>query len=180
MESKTENLYGDALFELAEEGGIERVNSLKQEMELIHALFREEPDFLKLLSSPAIPVSARFQVLDNVFQTELSKEFLHFLKVLIQKDRISLYSAIYHYFLKRYHTVYGVAEVIVTSAKPISPSLKEKIMKKMVEVTGKQVQIIEKTDPNLLGGIVVDIGSNRFDGSLRTQLETLKRDITNA
>jgi F0F1-type ATP synthase delta subunit len=50
----------------------------------------------------------------------------------------------------------------------------------MVEVTGKQVQIIEKTDPNLLGGIVVDIGSNRFDGSLRTQLETLKRDITNA
>ena len=68
----------------------------------------------------------------------------------------------------------GIAEITVTSPYPLSEEQREKIVKKMSDIIGKKIKMSEKTDRALMGGIVIDYGDTRMDGSVKTRLENLK------
>ena len=76
-----------------------------------------------------------------------------------------------------YNEHFRIAEITVTASAPLSESVREKIAAKMSEVTGKTVSIKEKVDPSIIGGVVIDYGSTRYDGSVRTRLNELKKEL---
>ena len=56
--------------------------------------------------------------------------------------------------------------------------LKERIISKMSEVTGKKISVREKVDPSVIGGIVIDYGSTRYDGSVKARLNALRQELS--
>ena len=86
------------------------------------------------------------------------------------------FSGIVKNFRALYNEHFRIAEITVTASAPLSESVREKIAAKMSEVTGKTVSIKEKV-PSIIGGVVIDYGSTRYDGSVRTRLNELKKEL---
>ncbi|MGN1109530.1 MAG: ATP synthase F1 subunit delta, partial [Oscillospiraceae bacterium] len=97
--------------------------------------------------------------------------------VLTERGRMGCFGGIVKQFRILYNEHFKIAEITVTSSSPLSEQTRDKIMAKMSEVTGKTVSIKEKVDPSLIGGIVIDYGSTRYDGSVRTRLNGLKKEL---
>jgi F-type H+-transporting ATPase subunit delta len=79
--------------------------------------------------------------------------------------------------LKAVNESKGIITAIVSTASPLSQPELKNLEGKLAGFTGKIVNIELKTDSNLLGGIVVQVGSTVFDGSIKTQLDTVKRRL---
>ena len=60
---------------------------------------------------------------------------------------------------------------------PLSEKMRQSVIDKMTETTGKKVTLKEKLDPALVGGIVIDYGTTRYDGSVRTRLNALRSEL---
>jgi F-type H+-transporting ATPase subunit delta len=74
----------------------------------------------------------------------------------------------------------GIVTAVVSTASPLSQQELKSLAEKLAGFTGKIVNVELKTDSNLLGGIVVQVGSTVFDGSIKTQLAAVKRRLSEA
>ena len=92
-------LYGKSFYDLAKEENITK--EVLEEMELVKALFKENPDYIRLLLEPSIPKKERLSLLDQAFSGELQPYLLNFLKVLLEKGLLRSYSECYKTYKKR-------------------------------------------------------------------------------
>ena len=81
-------------------------------------------------------------------------------------------------FRSLYNDKFKLAEITVTTSAPLSDSLRAKIAEKMSEVIGKKVTLREKVDERLIGGVVIDYESRRYDGSVKSRLDALKGELS--
>ena len=72
----------------------------------------------------------------------------------------------------------GRVSVEVTSAKPLAVDQLAKITASLEQLAGKKVDVVQKQDANLLGGVVAKLGDIVYDGSLRTQLRGLRDELS--
>ena len=158
--------YGDALFSLVTEEDEKALPDILGQLKGVSEVFAAEPDFIKLLRTPTIPIEEK---------TALVKE--NFLCILTENDRLPDFERILAYFTGLYNEKLGIADVTVTSAMPLSDTAAEKIRAKMAEITGKTVNMTLKTDNKLIGGVVISYGNTTIDGSVKARLEQLKADI---
>ena len=100
------------------------------------------------------------------------------MRILLQHNRIRYFQQIVDGYLKSVNERKGIVSARVTAAAPLSPENLKSLEAKLAGITGKRVNMESQTDANLLGGIVVQIGSTIFDGSIRTQLSEMKRRLT--
>ena len=159
-----------------EEGVAEKVTEdLKTYSEIFHAV----PDVLETFDSPAIPREAK----ENLLKELIARYPVHtlasnFLRILLDHNRIRFFQEIRDAFLQLVQEQMGMASAQVTAAEPLSQQELGNIEKRLSAMTGKRVTAQPQTDPSLLGGIVVQIGSTVYDGSIRAQLADIKRRLT--
>jgi len=72
----------------------------------------------------------------------------------------------------------GIVPAEITTAWPITDDLKERTMKALQQITGRKIRLSTNLDPEILGGAVTKVGSTVYDGSLKTQLDQLRRKMT--
>ena len=166
--------YGDALFSLVTE---EDEKALLGQLKGVSEVFAAEPDFIKLLRTPTIPIEEKTALVKEVFDGKVHKFVVNFLCILTENDRLPDFERILAYFTGLYNEKLGIADVTVTSAMPLSDTAAEKIRAKMAEITGKTVNMTLKTDDKLIGGVVISYGNTTIDGSVKARLEQLKADI---
>ncbi|MDR1755298.1 MAG: ATP synthase F1 subunit delta [Eubacterium sp.] len=180
MAASVEKTYSEALFSLvAEESGEKSsaVTDMLSELEAVEKIFAEVPEFLLVMDTPVVSAEEKGRLIDEAFSGKISGILLNFLKVLSERHRIGSFGRIVREFRTRYNEVFGIIELTVTTVVPLSVDLRDKIRDKMEKLTQKKILFKEKTDPSLIGGIVLDYGSTRLDGSVKTRLEALKNDI---
>jgi F-type H+-transporting ATPase subunit delta len=102
----------------------------------------------------------------------------NFLRVLLQHNRIRYFEQIADGYLKSVNERQGIVSARVTAAAPLSQENLKSLEAKLSGITGKLIQIESSTDAKLLGGIVVQMGSTIFDGSIRTQLSEMRRRLS--
>ena len=163
--------YGDALFSLVTEEDEKALPDILGQLKGVSEVFAAEPDFIKLLRTPTIPIEEKTALVKEVFDGKVHKFVVNFLCILTENDRILAY------FTGLYNEKLGIADVTVTSAMPLSDTAAEKIRAKMAEITGKTVNMTLKTDNKLIGGVVISYGNTTIDGSVKARLEQLKADI---
>lgn len=178
MNDKAEKIYGEAFFELCceeNEGGLKDILSELTELDRI---FSQNPEFVKIMGTPTIPVDEKISLCREITAKggvgELSGNLLC---VLAERNRMGCFSGIVKQFREKYNDKFKLADITVTSSAPLSSELKEKISAKMSQVIGKTVTIIEKVDPAIIGGVVIDYGSRRYDGSVKARLNALKEEL---
>lgn len=151
------------------------ITQLKSIEELLHS----SPPLRSILITPAVAGSRKKAVLGNLAkQTGADTLILNFLYVLIDHKRIGQLSEIRAAFETLLDEHLGFVRADVRSAAPLDDGQRRAIETELMEKSGKQIRMQTSVDPELLGGVVARIGSTVYDGSLRGQLEAMRRKLT--
>lgn len=175
--TQTARNFGGALYELAREEALS--DQILQELENLHQAFAAEPDYLRLLSTPAIGKQERCQIVDNSFRGKLQPYVLNFLKLLTEKGHIREFGDCCTAYRERYNEEHGIVPVQAVTCKPMTPEQKRRLTEKLSQVTGKTVYLSCKTDEACLGGVRLDFDGKRLDGTIRHRLEDIRRLLKN-
>ena len=168
--------YAQSLYEVAKDEKQEK--EYLEELTAVCGAFRENPDFLKLLTTPSIAFEDKQNVLKTVFEGKIRPFMLNFLMLTTEKGRIGLIHEMREAYKEQYYFENGIVEVLAVTAVPMSAALTDKLRGKMEQVTGKKVELKCSVDPSIMGGIVVKVNNEQFDTSLRTRLEELAARLT--
>ncbi len=178
MNDKAEKIYGDAFFSLCREQNPAGLKDVLGELTELEKIFSENPGFTKLMSTPTVSLDEKLSLLGEIIKAgNLSELCGNLLCVLCEKHRMNCFSGIVKYFRELFNDEFKIAEITVTTSGPLSDATRQKIAEKMSKVIGKTVSITEKVDKKLIGGIVIDYGSRRYDGSVRSRLDALKGEL---
>lgn len=178
MNDKAEKVYAEAFFELCRDEASDKLGDILGELSALDGLLSDNPDFIKLLGTPTVPVGEKLDMVKEIITAGGISELTgNLLCVLAERGRMGCFSGIVKNFRASYNEYFKIAEITVTSSAPLSEQVRERIIAKMSEVTGKTVSVKEKVDPALIGGVVIDYGSTRYDGSVRTRLTELKKEL---
>ncbi len=101
-----------------------------------------------------------------------------FLDLLLDAGRLAQLDAILRAYEEQVDLRLGRVKAAVTLAAPLPEAEQAELTRRLSDITGKQVYLDARTDPALLGGFVAQIGSQVYDGSLRTQLRRMHDELT--
>jgi len=169
--------YGKALFELAVES--QQTENVYHELMKVRQIFEEFEDLGDLLSDARLDLHEKRAVMDTLLQG--FDGIVHdSLEVIYQYDRMYDMLLIIDEFEKRYNDSQRIAVGVVTSAVPLTDQQKLKLSQKMAEQLGyKKMHLTEKIDPEILGGVIVETNHFVVDGSIRSRLERLRKELHN-
>lgn len=164
--------YASALFDLASENGT--VTAVESDLETLAKALAESADFSSLTTNPKVGRSDAVKTLAALAKAmKLTALTGNFLGVLAQNRRLAKLPAIIRAFRTIAAAQRGEVTAEVTSAHPLTDSQLETLRSKLTAREGRTVKLTTRTDPDLLGGLVVTLGSKRIDASIRTRLNTL-------
>jgi F-type H+-transporting ATPase subunit delta len=177
MTGGIEKVYSEALYELAAENGSEEETN--EELSAVAGIFGENAGLYSLLSAPTIADNEKTEALDNIFGGRISDTTLNFLCLITKKGRIRHLKGIADAFKALWYESAGIMEVGVTAARPLTPKQKSELSDKLEQKYGKKIIMTEKTDPDILGGVIVSFGDTMLDGSVRTKLSNMRSQMKN-
>jgi F-type H+-transporting ATPase subunit delta len=164
--------YASALFELASENGT--VTTVESDLESLASALRESADLRDVTNSPQLSRSAQAEAIAGVAKyLGLSGLTTNFLGVLASNRRLSALGNMIAAFKAIAAAQRGEVTATVTSAHPLSEDQLAILKDKLTARQGRTVMLSADVDPELLGGLVVTIGSQRIDASIRTRLNSL-------
>lgn len=175
MGSVAAERYAAALYEVACEAHAEE--STLGELREASACFQEFPELLRIFSAPFIPKTERLDTVKAVFTGMLCQNVLNFMMLLTEKGRIAEFDMVVAAYAEIYNQAHNICVAEVVSAIPLSGELMDKLAAKLSQVTGKQVVLTAKVDPAILGGLVIDLGGERMDSSVRTRIDTIAKSL---
>ena len=127
------------------------------------------------LESPRVSKAAKSQILERALKGEAPREFVRFLQAVVRRGRQGLLSEIaqqYQVLLdEKLHRVHAG----VTLASDADARTQEHVVDRLTKVLGREVRAYFRSDPRILGGVVVRVGDRIFDGSVRRRLTALQR-----
>ena len=173
--TETARVYGGSLYELAAEEHLEE--EILSEMKEIRALFRENPEYPRLLSEPSIPRKERIGLIDAAFGSQAEPYLVNFIKLLCEKNLLREFGGCCDEYARRYNRDNGIAEATATSAVPMTEAQAEALKQKLEKLSGKKISLSLKTDPSLLGGVRVELEGKELDGTVKGRLDGLSRKL---
>ena len=166
--------YARSLADIVFEENLEA--KVTEDLNTYNEIFRAVPDVLEALHSPAVPREAKEKLLGELMaRYPVNPISSNFFRILLKHNRIRYFQQILDGFLKSVNERKGIVSAMVTSAAPLSSQEMKGLEAKLAGITGKLVNMELRTDADLLGGVVVRIGSTIFDGSIRAQLAEMRR-----
>ena len=140
---------------------------------------KESPELRSALTNPAIGRSERKKVIDALLARIGSQPHTkNLVYLLLDGERLAELPAISREVDALIEAQAGRVTAEVTSAKPLDPQDLSKIQASLEKLSGKQVVVEQKQDPDLLGGVIAKVGDKVYDGSLRTQLRSIRDELT--
>lgn len=164
--------YASALFDLASEAGT--VTAVESDLDKLRRALAESAELRALIENPQVSRGQMGNVVAGL-ATHLGISTLtgNFLGVLAQNRRVGQLPAVIRAFTAIAAAQRGEVAAEVASAHPLSDAQLTELESRLRAREGRTVKLQSRVDPDLLGGLVVTIGSKRIDSSIRTRLNTL-------
>ena len=167
--------YAVALFELMQELPADGQQQLHDDVATLLVLLSENADLQKLIRSPIISADEQTAALDAVLKKAGGSQLLrNFVSLVISKRRTSALPDMARQYAILVAGSRDEMVAYITSAHALADGQIEDLKRQLKDVFGKTIVVDAKQDSALLGGLIVEIGSQMIDGSLRTKLNTLK------
>ncbi len=172
-DSRAASRYVKSLLGLAiEQKALEQVHN---DMLLFSKVVESSRELKLVLRNPIIKHDMKKAILEKLFKGKVHSLTMAIFDILTRKNREPLLPAIASGFHHAYNEYKGVGEATVTTAIPLDPSLRKQIEKLVKQYSEKkEVELVEKVDPDMIGGFVLDIGDRQVDASIRNKLKALK------
>ena len=176
--TKTARTYGEALYELAKDEGLDQ--EILAQLEMAAELFEENPQYPRLLSLPSLSKQERCAVLDESLRACVHPYLLNFLKILVEHGTIRQLPGCAEAYRLRYNDDHGILEVTAVTAVPLDDGLREKLLGRLEQKTGKHVRLHTKVDPAVLGGVRLETKGLSLDGTVRSRLDDIQSLLRSA
>lgn len=176
-ESRAAVRYAKATLDLAQEN--KALDVLEKDMRSIAQTISESKELAEFLNSPVINSSDKKNVLSEIFK-DSSQITIGLINTLADNKRIGLLHGVAQKYIILNEDLKGQGVAFVTTAIPLTVDLEKKILQKVVDLTGKKVEVKNTVDEKLLGGFILRVGDLQYDASIASKLSNLKREFTNS
>ena len=167
--------YSSAMFELAQEQN--KLELMEEQLGYVASVMVDQPELRSFLENPIVTEDAKIKLISKIFDSSIDKVALHFIYVMIKRGRYRYIALAIEAFIKKSRAARGILEATVTVAEPITADVEASVQAKLREATGKDVILSVRQDPSIMGGIVIQVGDKRIDGSVARRLEELEKSL---
>ena len=158
----------DVLYPEKAEAGI-------QQLQDFLSLLNDQPDARRFLENPTMAGDRRKRMLKEIFDAlSLDRRVANFIGILADRARLPILEEIVQAYQKLLDERLGILRARVTSAYSLDAAQQRELAARLAQVTGKQIRMEVAVDPSLIGGMVAQVGTTIFDGSVRQQLQAFK------
>jgi len=168
--------YAKALLELAGEAGA--LDAVERDLRSLATALEESEDLSRFIRSPLYKAAqqraALHAVLDGLKTHDLTRRFVD---TLIANRRLALLPGVIAAYQRLLAERRGEMEVVAITAEPMSAAAQKKLAGKLKEALDRKVDIVNTVDPDIIGGLVLRIGSRMIDASVRHRLDALKNAL---
>ncbi len=165
--------YAGALVDVALEN--KQADLIKQELAAFATMVRESPELHAFLANPSIARAGKHAAIEQlVARMGASRTLRNYLFVIVDQRRAGMLIEIEQAFSALLDARQGITQATVTSAEDLTAGERAELDAALAKLTGRKVQARFQTNPELIGGAVVRIGSTIYDGSVRAQLDRLR------
>lgn len=170
------NRYAEALFQLSEEENItkEIYNELHDVVEVI----KNNKELDNVLKSPLVAKNEKTQLIEALFNNKINNDLKNFLKILVEKGRISSLKSIELTFKELLNDKHNIIEGTVISAIALTEKQVKELEEKLSKKYNKNVTLENEVGQSILGGVLVRLGNTQIDGSVKTRLNNIKDQLT--
>jgi F-type H+-transporting ATPase subunit delta len=166
--------YAEAAFEVAQRDGT--VETWRSELDAAGEIAADD-QVGRMLGNPAVALETRIEMAESIFGKTVSKPVLNLIGLMLRRGRIEQLPRVAAEYRRLDNARQGITLATATSAAPLSPDEVQALTARMEQLTGGRVELDLRTDPSLLGGLVVRIGDRLIDGSVRGRLERLRNQL---
>lgn len=176
-EGKIAVRYARALYNLAKEEKI--VDEIKSDFEKIRNLISESPEFKYFIVDPIAKQSNKKEVFNLIFAKQVNTLTLQFLNLIVKNKREQYLNHVVRVFLEMYKKDVGIKSVTLTTAIPVSDTIKESISKYIADKLKIKLELEEKVEEKIIGGFILKIDNQQIDASVSSGLKKIKKELLN-
>jgi len=171
--------YAKALVEVA--AASDELELVRQDLRALADLLAEHRDLRQFLANPSVSRRDAVEVIRDIGAAmRLTPLTATFLQIVLDGGRLAGLAGILRAYELLMDERLGRVKAVVTSAAPLGAEAQEQLRRKLGEMTGKDVYLELRQYPTLLGGVVSQVGSRVYDGSLKMQLARLRDELARA
>ena len=168
--------YARALAEVA--GELQQEDQVKGELSAFAELLSSHQELMKTLIHPAIPFSAKRNIVQEFAQRiPLTEIVVNLILVLLEHARMPQFQEVTEAYGSILDELHGILPAEVYSCEKVEEAVDQRLQEAVSTLTGKRVKISYHVDESLIGGLKLQIGSTVYDGSIGTQLEEIRRRL---
>lgn len=148
---------------------------VNNDMLLVANTIQDSKELQLLLNSPVLKTELKKSALKEIFAGKTSPLTIGLINLLIDNKRLPILGEV----AKKYNVIFdslkGIEVAKVTTAIPLTEELNQQVLRKIIEITGKQATIESIVNPDIIGGFILRVGDIQYDASVANKLQVLKR-----
>ena len=164
--------YATAIYDIAESSG--KIGEIREALNILAENYNEDEEFKVFLLDPSIKYDEKVEYLHKSFDF-ISEDAFKIINYLVRKGRVSLAEKIRDSYLKIYYEKNNKLPVNATFVKELSENQREALIKKLEGKYNKKIVLNLSVDENLIGGGIIKVGNQVIDGSIKNQIENMKK-----
>ena len=169
--------YAQALYDLAKDENL--TEEILAQLLALQESISQEPDFVRLLGTPSLSKEARCGIVDESFRDHVHTYVLSFIKILVEKGYIGHFADCCKAYKAAYNEDHGILSVLAVTAVALSDAQAQRLTEKLETITGKSVELVNRVDPAVMGGVRLDYDGKRVDGTVKNRLDTIAARLKN-
>lgn len=170
--------YAKALFEVTFDE--ERYDAVGDELSFVLKCLEDEPMLYQVLRDPLIVTNEKKKIIDSIFKDSVSQEVLNFLHIIIDKKRERYIESIVGEYKTLTNDVKNIVEAVAITAVPLSDDMLIKLQEILSKSSGKNIQLKNEIDTEIIGGVFVKAGDKVIDGTIKSRLEQMQEQMSQA
>lgn len=176
-DSRAASRYVKSLLGLAVEKNV--LEEVHKDMLLFSRVVDENRELKLALSNPIIRHEKKREILEEIFKGKVNDLTLAIFDIITRKHREPILYTIAKQFHQSYNDYKGIGVASVTSAVPLDSALRSELLTIVKKINErKEVELIEKVDPTLIGGFILNVGDRQIDASIKSRLKALKLHLS--
>ena len=168
--------YGEGLYALCAEEKLDQ--DILTELESLKQIFRENESFVKLLGNMTLSKEERVAIADETFKGQVHEYVLNFIKILVERGAVHEFPECISAYQDCFNRDHQVSVAEVTTARPLTDAQRKQLMNRLKQISGKEIEIKEKIDPSVMGGVLLNMDGKRYDNTVKSRLTAIKQTMT--
>ncbi len=177
IDIRVSSRYAKSLLSLAVENNC--LEEVAKDMRLIEKVVSENKPLSLLLKSPIIKTDKKISILSEIFEKNISVLSFSFIKIIVRKKREVILHNITTSFAAQYNVLKHIDTAYITTAIPIDENLRKSVIASIKNtINNANLELVEKVDPSIIGGMILRVGDKQIDESIRRKINELQKEFS--